>query len=69
MFQKLLANKFELIEETSQFNEDFIKNYNEESNKGYFLEVDVQYPKTYMNFIMTYHFYQKEWKLEKHKSL
>ena len=65
MFQKLLANKFELIEETSQFNEDFIKNYNEESNKGYFLEVDVQYPKNYMNFIMTYYFYQKEWKLEK----
>ena len=69
MFQKLLANKFELIEETSQFNEDFIKNYNEESNKGYFLEVNVQYPKNYMNFIMTYHFYQKEWKLEKQKSL
>ena len=65
MFQKLLAYKFELIEETSQFNEDFIKNYNEESNKGYFLEVDVQYPKNYMNFIMTYYFYQKEWKLEK----
>ena len=69
MFQKLLAYKFELIEETSQFNEDFIKNYNEESNKGYFLEVDVQYPKNYMNFIMTYYFYQKEWKLEKQKSL
>ena len=28
---------------TSQFNEDFIKNYNEESHEGYFLEVDVQY--------------------------
>ena len=41
MFQKLLAYKFELIEETSQFNEDFIKNYNEESNKGYFLEVKI----------------------------
>ena len=26
-----------------QFNEDFIKNYNEESDKGYFLEVDGQY--------------------------
>ena len=29
--------------DTSQFNEDFIKNYNEEINEGYFLEVDVQY--------------------------
>ena len=27
-----------------QFNEDFMKNYNEESGEGYFLEVDVQYP-------------------------
>ena len=31
------------IKDTSQFNEDFIKNYNQESDKGYFLEVDVQY--------------------------
>ena len=29
---------------TSKFNEDFIKNYNEESDEVYFLEVDVQYP-------------------------
>ena len=29
--------------DTSQFNEDFTKNYNEESDEGYFLEVDVQY--------------------------
>ena len=43
MSQKLPVNNFELIEDTSQFNEDFIKNYNEESDKGYFLEVDFQY--------------------------
>ena len=43
MSQKLPANNFELIKDTSRFNEDFIKNYNEESDKGYFLEVDVQY--------------------------
>ena len=39
--QKLPVNKFERTKNTSQFNEDFIKNYNEESDKGYFLEVDV----------------------------
>ena len=44
MSQKLPVNNFEWIENTSQFNENFIKNYNEESNEGYFLEVDVQYP-------------------------
>ena len=37
-------NNFEWIKDTSQFNEDFIKSYNEESDKGYFLEIDVQYP-------------------------
>ena len=41
MSQKLPVNKFEWIEDTSQFNEDFIKNYNEESDEGYFLEIDV----------------------------
>ena len=39
--QKLPVNKFERTKNTSQFNEDFIKNCNEESDKGYFLEVDV----------------------------
>ena len=43
MPQNLPINNFEWIEETSQFNKDFIKNYNEESDKGYFIEVDVQY--------------------------
>ena len=38
------CSNFEWTEDTSQFNDDFIKkNYNEESNEGYFLKVDVQY--------------------------
>ena len=44
MSQKLPVIVDEWIENTFQFNEDFIKSYNEESNKGCFLEVDVQYP-------------------------
>ena len=36
MSQKLSVNNFEWIEDTSQFNEDFIKNYNEESDEWYF---------------------------------
>ena len=43
MSQKLPVNNFEWIKGTSQFNEDFIKNYNEEKDEGYFLEIDVQY--------------------------
>ena len=43
MSQKLPVNNFEWIEDTPQFNEDFIKCYNEGNVEGYFLEVDVQY--------------------------
>ena len=28
----------------SKFTKEFIKNYNEDSGKGYILEVDVEYP-------------------------
>ena len=44
MLQKFPINNFEWIAETSQINEDFIKNYSEESDKGCFLEDDLQYP-------------------------
>ena len=44
MLQKFPVNNFEWIQDTSQFNEDFIKNDNEKSDEGYFVEVDAQYP-------------------------
>ena len=44
MSQKLPVNNFAWIKDTFQFNEDFIKNYNEESDQGCFLEIDVHYP-------------------------
>ena len=69
MSQKLPVDSFEWIEETSQFNKDFIKSYNEESDEGYVLEVDVQSQKNFMNFIMTYHFYPKERNLKQSKRL
>ena len=39
MSQKFRVNNFEWIKDASQFIEDFIKNYNEESDEGYFLEI------------------------------
>ena len=45
MSQKLSANDFGWVEETSQFNEDFIKFYNKNSDIGYFIEADVHYRK------------------------
>ena len=45
MSQKLPVNDFKWVKNVSKFNEDFIKKYEENSNTGYFLEVDVEYPK------------------------
>ena len=50
--QKLPVSNFEWIKDTFEFNEDFIKSYNEERDEGCFYEVDVQILKNYMNFIM-----------------
>ena len=46
MSQKLQVNGFKWVEKSrlSRFNVIFIKNYNENSDKGYFLEVDIDYP-------------------------
>ena len=43
--QKLPINGSKWEDDLSRFNERFIKSYNENSNKGYFLEVDVECPK------------------------
>ena len=56
MSQKFSVINFEWIKGTSQFNEDFIKNYNEESYEGYFLEVYVQYLEKLHNL------YNENWK-------
>ena len=45
MSQKLPVNGFKWVEKLSKFNERLIKSYNENSDIGYFLEVDVEYPK------------------------
>ena len=58
MSQKVPVNGFKWVEETFQFNEDFIKSYNEESDEGYFLEVDIL--KNYPTFTIIYPFCGKE---------
>ena len=55
MSQKLPVNGFMWYDDyLSDFNEDFIKNYSEDGDKRYFLEVDIQ--KNYGVLIKTYHF-------------
>ena len=50
--QKLPTNDFKWVENTSQFNEDFVKSYTQESNVESFFAVDVQYLKNYTTFTM-----------------
>ena len=42
---KITVDGFEWVEKLSKFNEKCIKSYNENSDKGHFLEVDVKYQK------------------------
>ena len=50
MSQRLPVNGFEWTEQLSEFDERFVKNYDENNNKGYILEVDVEYRKNFFNF-------------------
>ena len=45
MSQKLPVDGFEWVEDISKRDENFIKNYDEDSNVGYFIEAGIEYPK------------------------
>ena len=53
----------------SKFNEDFIKNYDENSNKGYFLEVDIYHPKKLFHLHKDLQFLPERKKIEKVEKL
>ena len=49
MSQKLPMNGFKWVKDLSQFNESFIRTYDENNDIGYFLEVDIDYPEKLFN--------------------
>ena len=49
MSQKLPVNGFKWVKNLSQFNERFIRNYDEKNDIGYFLEVDIDYSEKLFN--------------------
>ena len=69
MSQKLPVNEFWLVEDISGLNEEFIKSYNYKNDKGYFLEVDVQYVENLHNLLNNLFFLPERMKIEKFEKL
>ena len=69
MSQKLPVNNFTWIEDILKINEEFIKHYNENSNKEYILEVDVKYPKKLHDSHSDLPFLLRRMKIDKFKKL
>ena len=49
MSEKLPVDGFEWVDDKSETDENFIKNYDEDSSVGYFIEADIEYPKKLYN--------------------
>ena len=62
MSQKLPVNGFKWV--NNEINEEFIKNYDENSDKGYILEVDVKYPRKLHDLHRDLSFLPKRMKIE-----
>ena len=69
MSQKLPVSDFKWVEVASQNNEDYIKNYSEDTNTGYFIEVDVQYPQKLHEVCNYLPFLPERMKIEKTEKL
>ena len=67
--QKLPVNDFKWIEDTSKINEEFIKNYDENNDKGYILKVDVKYQKRLHKLHSNLLFLARRMKVDKCKKL
>ena len=67
MSQKLPVNGFKWV--NNKINEEFIKNYSENSDKGYILEVDIKYPKKLHDLHSDLPFLPKTMKIDKCKKL
>ena len=69
MSEPLPVDGFEWMEDLSKIDEDFIKNYDENSDKGYILEVDVEYPKNLHDLDRDLPFLPERMKIDKCKKL
>ena len=69
MSQKLPVNGFKWIEDVTEIDKKFIKNYDEDSDKGYIFEVDVKYPEKLHDLHSDLPFLPERMKIDKYKKL
>ena len=69
MSQKLPVSDFKWVEDISEFDESFVKSYNDESDEGYFLEVNVQYLEKFYDLHNDLPFLPERMKIEKVEKL
>ena len=73
--QKLPVNGFELVKDISSLNTKLknfiksIKNYDEDSDKGYIIEIDVEYPKNLHDSLNNFSFLPERMKIKKYNKL
>ena len=65
MSEPLPVNGFDWVEDLSKIDENFIKNYDKDNDKGYILEVDVEYPKNLHDLHFDLPFLPERMKIDK----
>ena len=69
MSEKLPVGGFEWVDDISELDENFIKNYDEDSNLAYFIKADIKYPKELHNKHSDLPFLPERMKVNKSKKL
>ena len=69
MEQNLPVGGFEWVRDVSRIDEDFIKNYDENSDIGYFRKVDIEYPKELHDLHSDLPFLPERMKINKYSKL
>ena len=69
MIIKLPVGGFKWVKNVSRIDEEFIKNYNENSDIGYFLKLDLEYPKEFHDLHSDLPFLPEKMEINKHNKL
>ena len=69
MEKQLPVDGFEWVEDISEIVENFIKNYDDDSNVGYFIEADIEHPKELHTLHSDLPFLPERMKVNKCKNL